>query len=194
MAKVVRLPGADAEHFLQLRIELAWLKPAVWRRVVVPDTITLAKLHRVIQAAMGWSNSHLHDFTIGEQRYGEPDPDWGWGNDILPEKRATLAASLRGAKSLRYTYDFGDNWEHLVKIEKSLPPDPTLKTPVCLAGANACPPEDVGGPPGYVDFLDALSDPAHPEHDNMIEWCSGPFDPTAFDINLANKRLQRIKL
>lgn len=113
---------------------------------------------------------------------------------MISEQRAPLAASLAGAKPFRYTYDFGDGWEHRIKVEKVLPPDPSLRHPVCLAGANACPPEDVGGLPGYVDFLEAISDPQHPEHEDMLEWCGGSFDPTAFNLNDINDALASIKL
>lgn len=191
MAKVVRLPPAS---LLQLRIELAWLKPAIWRRVVVPDTITLGKLHHVIQAAMGWTESHMHEFEISQQRYGEPDPEWGWGESVISEKRVSLLKSLAGAKTFRYVYDFGDGWEHKIKLEKRVPPDAYPRTPLCLAGENACPPEDVGGPPGYVEFLDAISDPNHPDHAEMLEWCGGKFEPTVFDTEDANRLLQRIKV
>lgn len=194
MARIVHLPGAQPAELLQLRIELAWLKPVIWRRVVVPEVITLAKLHKVIQAAMGWTDSHLHEFEIGRSRYGIPDPDWDMDEAVIPEKRITLAMSLAGAKSFRYTYDFGDGWEHRIKVEKSLSAGTHPRTPLCTAGANACPPEDVGGPPGYVDFLDAISNPAHPEHEDMLTRCGGSFDPKAFNIERANQRLQRIKL
>jgi hypothetical protein len=194
MAKIVDLSGARPADLLQLRIELAWLKPAIWRRVVVPEMITLAKLHKVIQAAMGWTDSHLHEFEIGGSRYGIPDPDWDMDGAVIPEKRITLATSLAGAKSFRYTYDFGDGWEHRIKVEKSLPAETYPRTPLCTAGANACPPEDVGGPPGYVDFLEAISNPAHPEHEDMLTWCGGSFNPKTFNIERANQRLQRIKL
>lgn len=194
MTKTARPQSAPPSgRLLQLRIELAGLKPAIWRRVVVPETITLAKLHRVIQAAMGWADSHLHEFEIGGRRYGMPDPDWGAGDAVISEKRVGLSASLAGAKSFRYTYDFGDGWEHRVKIEKHLPPDACLRAPLCLDGANACPPEDVGGPYGYVDFLEAISDPRHPEHENMLDWCGGGFEPSDFDPERVNKLLQRIR-
>jgi len=193
MAKRVHVLGARPTSLLQLRIELVGLKPAIWRRVVVPDTMMLAKLHHVIQAAMGLTDSHLHEFEIGGSRYGIPDPDWGMGKAVIPEKRITLTMSLANAQSFCYVYDFGDGWEHRIKVEKSLPLETYPRTPLCVAGANACPPEDVGGPPGYVDFLEAISDPTHPEHDDMLRWCGGRFHPTAFDIEHTNQRLQRIK-
>ncbi|MEO8410905.1 MAG: plasmid pRiA4b ORF-3 family protein, partial [Propionivibrio sp.] len=152
------------------------------------------KLHDVIQAVMGWSDCHLHEFEIGGERYGIPDPDFGWGEPVRSERRMRLITALNGKKSFRYTYDFGDNWEHRMKVEKVLPPDSGLLTALCLAGANACPPDDVGGAPGYIDFVDAVSNPDHPEHDEMIEWFGSSFDPAAFDLAYINTLLQKIKL
>jgi hypothetical protein len=194
MGDVVHLKKRQAAPaWLQLKIELAWIKPAIWRRVVVPETITLGKLHDVIQLAMGWCDCHLHEFEIAGERYGVPDPDLDWGESVRAEGRVRLTTALSGGKTFRYTYDFGDGWEHRIKVEKVLPPDPALTTPLCLAGANACPPEDIGGPPGYADFVGAVSDPAHPEHDEMLDWYGGPFDPTAFDVESVNEILRKIK-
>lgn len=194
MGTVVRLPKArPAPHLLQLRIELAWIKPAIWRRVVVPETITLAKLHQVIQAVMGWHDGHLHEFEIAGERYGVPDPDYDF-EPVCSEKRVRLATALCGAKSFRYVYDFGDDWEHRIKVERRLSPDPLFDTALCLGGANATPPEDVGGAPGYADFVAVMADPEHPEHPNMLEWHGAPFDPAAFDISAVDLRLYRIKV
>ena len=154
----------------------------VCRRVAVPETITLGKLHDVIQATMGWCDRHLHEFEIAGERYGIPDPEFDWGDPVRAERRVILVTALSGTKTFRYTYDFGDGWEHRIKVEMLLPPDPASITPHCLAGANACPPEDVGGPSGYIDFVDAVSDPDKPEHAEMVEWWGGPFDPTIFDV------------
>lgn len=178
---------------LQLKIELASIKPPIWRRVVVPETITLAKLHHVIQAVMGWTNSHLHEFEIAGERYGVSDPDDLFGEPITSEARAKLGRSLAGMKTFRYVYDFGDDWEHKIKVEKVLPLD-AYPVPAYLDGANACPPEDVGGPYAYPDFLETMADPAHPEHENLLDWHGGPFDPAALDSEAINRRLQRIKL
>jgi Plasmid pRiA4b ORF-3-like protein len=178
---------------LQLKIELARIKPLIWRRVVVPETITLAKLHQVIQAVMGWSDCHLHQFEIGEWLYGIPDPDDPFGPPATSEARARLGKSLAGTTSFRYVYDFGDNWEHKIKVEKTFPPD-ACPVPLCIGGANACPPEDIGGPYGYPDFLDAVTNPTHPEHQAMLDWHGGPFDPTAVDSDAIDRRLQHIKL
>jgi hypothetical protein len=113
---------------------------------------------------------------------------------VQREERFTLAAALGTRKSFTYLYDFGDGWEHRVSVEKILPADAALKLPQCLDGANACPPEDVGGPPGYEDFLAAIHDPTHEEHAAMLEWCGGAFDPTAFDPTAVNESLRRFKL
>ena len=195
MGDVVRWKKRQAAPaWLQLKIELAWIKPVIWRRIIVPETMTLGKLHDAIQAAMGWCDCHLHEFEIAGERYGIPDPDFDWGVPVRSERRVRLVTALSGSKTFRYTYDFGDGWEHRIKVEKVLPPDPALATPLCLAGANACPPEDVGGSPGYLDFVDAVSDPNHPEHDEMLDWCGGSFDPTAFDAQPVNAFLRYIKL
>lgn len=173
---------------LQLKIELAHIRPAIWRRVVVPETITLTALHKVIQIAMGWTDSHLHEFEIGGVRYGMPDPDFPFFDEVVSEKRVRLGKCLGSLKSLRYTYDFGDDWLHGIKVEKSLPPD-DLPVPRCTGGANACPPEDVGGPFGYVQFLEVLADPSHPDHEGMLDWCGDAFDAAQLDLEQINRRL-----
>ncbi len=173
-------PTGDApRQLLQLHIELARIEPAIWRRVVVPDAIPLDKLHKVMQAAMGWTNSHMHEFKIGHS----PVP-----------KRIPLAKILTRAKSFSYLYDFGDNWDHRIEVEQCLPPQAYPRTPVCLAGANACPPEDAGGAWGYAAFLEAISNPRHPEHQAMLDWCGGAFDPLSCNLDAINRRLRRIKL
>ncbi|AOK46124.1 hypothetical protein WT60_04095 [Burkholderia sp. MSMB617WGS] len=183
----------SSAQLLQLKIELSRIKPSIWRRVVIPETITLAKLHRVIQAAMGWTDCHLHEFEIAGERYGIPDREFGLGESVISEARARLGKCLGDVASLRYLYDFGDDWEHKIKVEKVLPTD-TCLYPLYLGGANACPPEDVGGPHGYDEFLEVIADSAHPEHEHMLDWHGGPFDPTAIDHDLIQARLQRIEL
>ncbi|CAN7341362.1 plasmid pRiA4b ORF-3 family protein [Trinickia sp. LjRoot230] len=177
----------------QLHIELKYLKPAVWRRVLVPASIRLPKLHVVLLLAMGWEGGHLHEFMFGDTNYGVPDLDFPSDPPMLNEARVTLDRALGTRKSFTYLYDYGDNWQHRVKIEKVLPTDPELRSPICLDGRNACPPEDVGGGPGYIEFLDAIIDPAHEEHQQLLDWCGGGFDPAAFDLHTANERLFEIK-
>ena len=171
---------------LQIKINLRDIRPPVWRRVVVPADITLGQLHRVIQNAMGWWDYHLHAFDIGDKHYGVPDPeDW---IPTIDESRVQLRRAAEVGQSFRYTYDFGDDWEHDIVIEKPLT-DP-IDVPRCIAGRMACPPEDVGSTPGYANFLEAISNPAHPEHAEYLEWIGRPFDPAAFDIDEINEALR----
>jgi hypothetical protein len=183
-----------ARTLVQLRVELQHVKPAIWRRLLVPAPITLARLHQVLQIAMGWTDSHLHEFEIGGTRYGIPDPDWPDSPPVTPENRVTLAQALAPAvKHFTYVYDFGDDWEHKVRVEAILDNELAAPAPICTEGANRCPPEDVGGVSGYLDFLQAINDPAHEEHADMLAWGGRDFDPTAFDIDAVNARLLKLK-
>lgn len=179
---------------LQLKIELAGIKPVIWRRIVVPSSITLGKLHLVIQAAMGWWGGHLHEFEIAGELYGQPGPDDPRGESVISEARVRLGARLAGTKSFRYLYDFGDGWNHRIKVERALPPLGEFPFALCVAGANACPPEDVGGAPGYADFVEAITQPNHPDHREFLDCYGGPFDPAKFDYEPACRRLDEIKL
>ena len=184
---------APARRLVQLRVELRHLKPAIWRRLLVPDTITLTRLHRVLQIAMGWTDSHLHEFDIGGARYGTPDPDWRDSPPVTPEGRVTLVRAIApGVKQFGYLYDFGDNWEHTVRVEAVLDNELGAPAPICTDGANGCPPEDVGGVSGYLEFLQAIRDPMHKEHEDMLRWAGGHFDPAAFDIDGVNARLLKL--
>ena len=178
-----------------LRITLDGSRPTVSRTVKVQSDISLAVLHDVIQKAMGWFNCHLHQYIFGKQYYGVPSPDNDdFGFEILDEKKFTLRdlAPKKGSK-LKYEYDSGDSWIHLLKVEQVILDDPEFKHPVCLGGENACPPEDVGGVWGYESMLKALNDPKHPEYKEFLEWVGGKFDPYAFDLNKVNIALKRIK-
>jgi hypothetical protein len=188
-------PSATVAPVYQLHISLRDLKPAIWRRVLVPGSVTFERLHRIIQFVMGWEDCHMHEFTVGKTRYGVPDKQFPDMAPVASEKRATLAAALASSvKSFSYLYDFGDGWEHALKVEKILVADPAQRYPVCLAGANACPPDDIGGPPGYANFVQAISDSAHPDHEEMLEWCGESFDPYAFDPEAVNANLKQLKL
>ncbi len=180
----------------QLRIELREVQPQVWRRLLVPDSLTLGRLHAVLQAAMGWHGGHLHEFRIARLRYGIPDEE-GWQEDdpLYDERRYRLKGFIEtGARRFSYLYDFGDGWEHTIKVEDVVVPDSNRQRVRCVAGENACPPEDVGGPHAYLDFLAALKDPTHEEHASMTEWIGGSFDPSAFEITDVNERLAEIKI
>jgi hypothetical protein len=153
----------------------------------------LHRLHVALLWTMGWAGGHLHEFVIGHDHYGEPDPDFDSPPRLPPDNRATLAGALGTGKSFIYLYDYGDGREHRVTVENILPSEPGVKLPVCLAGANACPPEDVGGPPGYAEFLEAIRDPAHPDHAEMLDWCGGEFGPTEFHLDRINAALRQFK-
>ncbi len=178
----------------QLRIELLDVMPLVWRRLLVPGSMKLHQLHVALLWTMGWAGGHLHEFIVGHHHYGEPDPDFDMGPPLQRENRFTLASALGSHNAFVYLYDYGDGWEHRVTVEQLLPFDPALRLPHCIDGANACPPEDVGGPPGYADFLQAIGNPKHKEHRAMLEWCGGQFDPAAFDSERVNEALHEFKL
>jgi hypothetical protein len=176
----------------QLKITLKGSRPPIWRRVLVADDTTLAKLNHIIQIAMGWTNSHLHDFTIQGQRYSEPSPD-DW-EPVKDERRYKLSQLVTGAKfKFVYQYDFGDSWDHEILVEKILPPEPGAHYPVCATGKRACPPEDAGGVWGYATFLEAINDPSHEEHEMYLEWIGGGFDPEAFNLDAVNAWLRQVR-
>jgi len=185
-------PTSPLSKIYQLKITLKDSKPPIWRRVQVPSDLSLATLHRIIQEVMGWSDSHLHQFRLGETYYGVPDPDDFY--EVKNEKTVKLSRLVSQPKAkLSYEYDFGDSWEHEILLEKILLPDSGVKHPVCITGKRACPPEDCGGIWGYYGFLEAIQNPDHPEHDEMLEWVGGGFDPEAFDLDEVNRVLRRIK-
>ena len=176
----------------QLRVELKGVKPAVWRRIAVPGTIKLSKLHHILLAAMGWQGGHLHEFIFADAMYGQAQVEMEPG--VEDESRVSLIKAMDGASSFTWVYDYGDYWEHKIKFERIVDLGVPLDTAMCITGRNACPPEDVGGAPGYEEFVDAIRDPENPEHQAMLEWCGGVFDPSAFDPFAAQQRLDEIKL
>ena len=176
----------------QFKITIIDIRPAIWRRIQVPDC-TLGELHYYIQAAFGWQNCHMHQFVIEKVFYGTPTP---YDDDLHTEDEEKFSLSKmlpqKTRKKIRwlYEYDFGDGWRHEVLFEGNPPLDPKAKAPVCLEGERACPPEDCGGPWGYDDFLAALSNRKHPRHQELREWI-GDFDPEKFDAKAATKEMRR---
>lgn len=179
----------------QFKVTLLDIKPAIWRRIQVPDC-TLGNLHEYIQAVFGWWNYHLHQFDIDGERYGPPAPDgMDFGLEMIDETDIPLSKLIpkSGRKSRWvYEYDFGDGWRHEVLFEGFVPVDQKAKYPQCIEGARACPPEDCGGPWGYADYLAAIADPQHERHEELLEW-RGPFDPEAFDAKKATKEMRKVK-
>ena len=173
----------------RITITLQDVTPQVWRRVVLPGQWHLGQVHLAVQTAMGWDNSHLHEFTASGLRYGVPDPTWG-DNEVRRETTARLHEVVVGSgDSIAYWYDFGDDWHHDLVVEEVLPPQRHAQ---CLAGTGACPPEDCGGPWGYSDLVAALGDPAHPEREELMTWVPADFDPIAFDADGVDARLRSL--
>src|SRR5271165_4623574 len=171
-----------AESIARLKITLDDVKPQVLRRIEAPLTIRLDRLHLALQAAIGWTNSHLYEIRAGDVRWGEPDPNWGDGP--LDARKARLIDVLEdvGAKTLRYLYDFGDGWEHTIKIERIFDAEPGVQYPRLIEAVGRCPPEDCGGPWGYPEFLEAITDPKHERHAELTEWIGSAFDPNEVDF------------
>jgi hypothetical protein len=170
---------------LELKVTLRHIEPAIWRELRVPARLTLAQLHDVLQVAFGWMNSHLHDFTAGDIRFGMAGTD----DEIflVDERAAPLAAIAEAGATFLYRYDFGDDWEHDVVVKRT---DRGSETEiVCIAGARACPPEDSGGPPGYAQMLETLADPKDEEYEEVKRWVGRGFDPERFDLRAVNKKL-----
>jgi hypothetical protein len=180
--------GKTYKNIYQFKIALKHIKPPIWRRIQVPDNYSFWDLHVAIQDAMGWTDSHLHSFhiinprTAWEEEIGSPGDPFFDDDPIIPspDKKISKYFSLDNKKAL-YVYDFGDYWEHEVVLEKILPKEKGAEYPVCIAGKRSCPPEDFGGPYGYMDLLNIVSDPEHEEYDEMIKWLGDEFDPEHFD-------------
>src|SRR5271156_5311667 len=166
------------------------VRPTAWRRIQVPADCSLARLHKVIQAVMGWQDYHLHEFTVAGRPYG--DPKVNEDNRVLDDRMIRLQnLDLAIGDRIEYVYDFGDNWQHVLVLEDQMPPDAEAVYPMCVGGECSTPPEDVGGVSGYEEFLEALFDPDHEEHEHMKAWVGRPFDPRDFSVTQVNERLRR---
>ena len=184
---------ADFHTIYQFKITLLGSKPPIWRRIQVADC-TLDKLHEHIQTAMGWTNSHLHQFEIKGKRYGDPEliVDGFDDSNCVDSTRTRISKILpkTGKRfSFTYEYDFGDGWDHEILFEGCPQKEPRKRYPLCIEGERACPPEDVGGIGGFYEFLEALADPEHEQHDEFMEW-GGEFDPEKFDARQATKDMK----
>jgi Plasmid pRiA4b ORF-3-like protein len=175
-----------------LRVTLDDVEPKVMRRIVVPANIRLDRLHLIIQAVMGWTNSHLYEFRIGDAGWGIPDPDGLYESPMDASKtRLDAAFAEAGRKTFSYLYDFGDSWSHAVKVEKITPTIDGAASYLLLDAVGRCPPEDCGGPPGYERLLEILADPDDEEHEEMLTWCRGPFDAKHADLTALQADLER---
>jgi hypothetical protein len=188
MAKITRSKrNTKIDHVCQFLIVLPRTDPLVWRRIQVPEAYSFWDLHVAIQDAMGWKDYHLHEFIVVDsrtsrmKRIGIPDDEMPDERPCLAGWKVPIAGHLTyGLPPVRYRYDFGDDWEHVLEFEELLPVDEGAY-PRCIGGAGACPPEDVGGTTGYAEFLQVIGDGRHPERAAMLQWAGGTFDPHSFD-------------
>ena len=198
IAQIEPSTGKPSAPLYHLKVVLIGTKPIIWRRLQVPGNANLGWLHAALQVAMGWTNSHLHQFRVGELLYSdlrhnfreyEGDPE------IFDENKETLQQVAPQQKDmLAYEYDSGDSWHHQITVERILSPDSAVSSmALCLDGARACPPEDCGGTWGYDNLLKILRNPKHEEHDSMKEWLGHPPDPEAFDPEKVNTYLKKLK-
>lgn len=186
------------DYVYQFKITLCGIRPTIWRRIQVPETYSFQDLHFAIQNAMGWGNYHSYDFYVGDTCIENDEEgffiDDMWRNMPFHPRRSitrTLPASKtklkefikREKEKIKYLYDLGDRWEHIVELEKTIPGKESADYPICIAGKRACPPEDCGGVSGYYNLLEIIKNPGHEEYEEMIEWLGGEFDPEHFDIN-----------
>ena len=182
---------ASEPHVHGLRVSLQGITPEIWRKIWVPSTVSLARLHRMIQVAMGWNDSHLHLFEIGGKRYGPPDEG---DPKIIDDRKVTLHQVAPKAKDrFAYVYDFGDNWRHEIVVLRVEPVRTGALLPACSSGARAAPPDDCGGLAGYEEFLEAIRDPGHERHEELLDWIGGDFDPETFDASRVTAALRAVR-
>jgi hypothetical protein len=175
-----------------IKVSLRYMKPPIWRRLQVPSTTSLAELHDIIQAAMGWYDCHLHQFEVNGVHYADTNHMLA---DTTDEARRTLA-EMRAGDRLAYWYDFGDDWWHDIIVESLDRADPALTYPRCVTGRRAAPPEDSGGPWGFVELMRALSDEKHPENEMYLDWMEQigevAYDPERFDLDATHDALSQL--
>lgn len=182
-------PSVAPPAAYQFKVSLVGIAPPIWRRLVIPNQVTLHRLHMAIQIMGGWWNYHLHLFEIAGTEYGIPDPD-GDLHHLSSARYKLSALPLTPGTSFRYVYDFGDDWEHKILLEDVLPLDQAPPHAVCLGGERAFPHEDCGGVYGYREMLKILRKPRHPEHEEMREWAGAHYDPEEFDLEFVNRQLR----
>ena len=180
----------------EIKVTLLETHPPIWRRFQIDDC-SLSRLHHTIQIAMGWGNCHLHFFAIDDINYAEVDPMFGEDPDMEDAGKVTLTDLVMRPKDcpalFTYLYDFGDSWEHEVLIERMAEAEKGKKYPILIDGNRNCPPNDVGGVWGYQEFLEAIKDPNHEEHDELSKWIGGEFDPEDFDVEARNRLLADLR-
>jgi hypothetical protein len=177
----------------QIKMTLMSIDPPIWRRIQTKDC-SLVDLHALIQVTMGWDFEHLYRFIIGGERYADLDMvSQDDARDVCDTNLSEVLPAQNRRPRFAYEYDFGDEWMHQLIVEERFPPEPGVKYPICVAGQRACPPEDCGGPWGYPGFVEAIINPGHREHDELLDWVGGEFDPEEFDLESVNKELRRMR-
>lgn len=181
-------------HAVTVTVALDDIEPRIWRTLEVPAEYDLGEVHRTLNVAMGWLDCHLHEFDIEGRRYGVPDTDWSVeGESIIAESTVGLGElAAAGVERFTYAYDFGDDWRHTVSIDGVAPAEEGVFYPRCIAGERAAVPEDCGGLPGFEMFLEAMANPEHPEHAEMVEWYGTVYDPDGFDITELNRVMRAL--
>ena len=175
----------------EIRVQLRDIEPPIWRVLRIPSRASLLKFHKLLQRVMGWKNYHVYLFEVEWKRYGE-HPE-RWDSEVFNSRKITLDKIFStGTKSFIYDYDMGDGWRHDIELLGTLEVE-GKEEPACIAGVRACPPEDCGGPPGYENLLEALADLKHEEHDELLEWVGGKYDPEKFDVVAVDRALKRLR-
>jgi hypothetical protein len=189
--RLLRGMAVPGDPVLRIRITLIEVdSPRVWREVIIPAAYTLDRVHRVIQEAMGWRESHLHMFRIADREYGMPTP--GGELEFLDERKFRLGNLVKPGDQIEYMYDFGDSWDHELAIETSEEAAAGMTYPACTAGEGACPPEDSGGIPGFANLKEILAGPPSQERDELRAWAGEDYDPERFDLAKANATIAGI--
>jgi Plasmid pRiA4b ORF-3-like protein len=184
------MTASTTDAIAALRIEIKYIEPLIWRRVAVRTSMNLEALHTVIQATMGWLDYHLWELAVDEHKYGIPDPDRPHVKNGAATQLATILAS--GMTEFDYVYDFGDNWEHRIVVERISTAETGAKYPRFLGGERRCPPEDCGGPPGYFDFIENIARKQSKGAKEALDWYGGPYDSDDIDVEQINISLGRI--
>lgn len=187
MARIIQL---EDRKIYQIKISLEDSKPLIWRRFLIPAEVSLATLHRIVQIVMGWTDSHMHEFKVGEISYGEMD---GEMPHVRDQNKTTLEEIISTPrKQFSYHYDFGDSWHHTIVVEKITSREKDSRYPLCIGGERACPPEDCGGIWGYEQLLKAIKNPKTVEGKELLEW-AGDFDPLRFELDEINAQLKKVR-
>jgi hypothetical protein len=197
MIGVMSKPYDPYAYVIRLEAQIVGIEPAITRTLELPRDLNFAQLHEVLQAAFGWTDSHLHQFHVGGLTIGAPEAieDEAYGPRVFEAtevqlKDLTFPYEVDPALTMMYQYDFGDDWQHKLVLRRG-EIEEGVKYPRCIAGSRAAPPEDVGGYSSYGDFLEAWLDPEHEDHKDNRRWAGRKFDPERFDLDATNKAIAK---